>query len=370
MANNEPYSGHKHLTRKPEMQPTIDLRSDTITRPSPGMRAAMAAAEVGDDVFGEDPTVRRLEARIAEMLGKEDSLFVPSGTMGNQLGIRVHCQAGDEFLCEANSHIVFYEQGAYAQLFGIAAQTVDGDHGVLHVEQLVNRLRPLNNDHYTRSRLVCLENTHNRGGGRVQPYDAVVEICGWAADNGLARHLDGARLFNAVVATGISAADWASPFDTVSVCFSKGLGAPVGSALVGPADKIRQARRHRKALGGGWRQAGILAAGALYALEYNIDRLAEDHENARLLADVIRRTPGVKLDSDSVDTNIVIFELDPELGTAAAFSARLRDEGVFTNSIGPQRLRAVTHLDVSREMVQHAAEILTSVIGHLSAVAR
>ncbi|MCI0333848.1 MAG: low-specificity L-threonine aldolase [Planctomycetes bacterium] len=351
------------------MQHTIDLRSDTVTRPSPGMRAAMTEAEVGDDVFGEDPTVRRLEARIAEMLGKEAALFVPSGTMGNQLGIRVHCQAGDEFLCESNCHVLNFEQGAYAQLFGIAAQPVEGDHGVLHVEQLVGRIRPLNNDHYTHTRLVCLENTHNRGAGRVQPYDAVVEICSWAADNGLARHLDGARLFNAVVATGISAAEWAGHFDTVSVCFSKGLGAPVGSALVGPGDKIRQARRHRKALGGGMRQAGIIAAGALYALENNIERLAEDHQNARLLADAVRSSHGLKLDPEIVDTNIVNFAVDPELGTAAAFSARLRDEGVLMNAIGPQRLRAVTHLDVSREQVQLAAAILQETAAAVQSVA-
>ncbi|MEX0611336.1 MAG: GntG family PLP-dependent aldolase [Pirellulales bacterium] len=339
------------------MQLPIDLRSDTVTRPTPGMRAAMAEAEVGDDVFGEDPTVRRLEARIAEMLGKEAALYVSSGTMGNQLGVRVHCQPGDEFLCEANCHILCYEQGAYAQLFGIAAQPIEGDHGVLQVEQLMGRIRPAN-DHCVRTRLVSLENTHNRGAGRVQPYDAVVEICGWAADNGLARHLDGARLFNAVVATGISAADWASHFDTVSVCFSKGLGAPVGSALIGPADLIRQARRHRKALGGGMRQAGIIAAGALYALEHHVERLAEDHQHARLLAEAIRATPGLRLDPDVVDTNIVIFDVDVELGTAAAFSARLRDEGVWMNAIAPQRIRAVTHLDVSRDHVQYAANVL------------
>jgi threonine aldolase len=333
------------------------------------MRAAMASAEVGDDVFREDPTVLRLEARIAEMLGKEDALFVPSGTMGNQLGIRVHCQAGDEFLCESNCHILFYEQGAYAQLFGIAAQPIDGDHGVLHVEQLVNRIRPLNNDHYTRTRLVCLENTHNRGSGRVQPYDSVVEICGWAADNGLARHLDGARLFNAVVATGIPATDWASHFDTISVCFSKGLGAPVGSALVGSAEHIRAARRHRKALGGGMRQAGIIAAGALYALEHNIERLVEDHQNARLLAEGVRTSPGLTLDPETVDSNIVIFEIDPDLGTAAAFQARLRDEGVLMNVNGPQRLRAVTHLDVTREQVLEAVAILRDTAAAVHSIA-
>ena len=351
------------------MQLPIDLRSDTVTRPTPAMRAAMAAADVGDDVFGDDPTVQRLEERVAEMLGKEAALYVPSGTMGNQLGLRVHCQAGDEFLCEANCHILCYEQGAYAQLFGLAAQPVEGDHGVLQVEQLIDRIRPAN-DHCVRTRLVCLENTHNRGAGRIQPYDAVAEICGWAAENGLARHLDGARLFNAVVATGISAADWASHFDTVSVCFSKGLGAPVGSALCGPADLIRQARRHRKALGGGMRQAGIIAAGALYALDHHIDRLAEDHANARILADAIRTTPGLRLDPEIIDTNIVIFEVDPELGTAAAFVARLRDEGVWMNATAPQRIRAVTHLDVSREQVQQAAKVLCKTAEEIVAIAR
>ena len=351
------------------MQLPIDLRSDTVTRPSRPMREAMAAAEVGDDVFGDDPTVQRLEARIAEMLGKEAGLYVPSGTMGNQLGLRVHCQPGDEFLCETNCHILCYEQGAYAQLFGIAAQPIDGDYGVLHVEQLMDRVRPAN-DHCVRTRLVCLENTHNRGAGRVQPYDAVAEICGWAAESGLARHLDGARLFNAVVASGIPASDWAAHFDTVSVCFSKGLGAPVGSALCGPADLIRQARRHRKALGGAMRQAGIIAAGALYALEHNIERLAEDHANARILAQAVRTTAGLKLDPDAVDTNIVIFEVDPELGTAAAFCARLRDEGVWMHAIAPQRIRAVTHLDASREQVEHAAHVLQETTAAVGAVAR
>lgn len=335
----------------------VDLRSDTVTRPSAAMRAAIAAAEVGDDVFGDDPAVLQLESRVADLLGKEAALFVPSGTMGNQLGLRVHCQPGDEFICEANCHIFNYEQGAYAQLFGLAAQPIEGDFGVLRVEQLLGRIRPTN-DHHVRTRLVTLENTHNRGAGRIQPFDNVAEICGWAAEHGLARHLDGARLFNAVVATGISAAEWASHFDTVSVCFSKGLGAPVGSALCGPADLIRQARRHRKALGGGWRQAGLLAAGALYALDHNIDRLVDDHAHARLLAQAIRQTAGLKLSPEFVETNIVIFELAPELGTAAAFAARLRDKGVWLNAFAPQRLRAVTHLDVSRAQVEHAASVI------------
>jgi threonine aldolase len=348
----------KPQKRKPVIEPSvIDLRSDTVTKPSAAMRQAMAEADVGDDVAGEDPTVNRLEARIAQMLGKQAAVFVASGTMGNQIGVRLHCQPGDEFLCETQCHIYRYEQGAYAQLFGIAVQPIDGEHGVLRVEQLVDRIRP-NNDHSVRTRLVCLENTHNRGAGRILPFDTLAEICGWAADNGLARHLDGARLFNAVVATGIPASDWAAMFDTVSVCFSKGLGAPVGSALCGSAESIRRARRLRKVLGGAMRQAGIIAAGALYALEHNIERLAEDHEIARLLADAIRRTPGLALDPDVVDTNIVIFKIAPELGTAAEYCARLRDRGVLLYDIGGKRIRAVTHLDVSHDEVQRAAEIL------------
>jgi threonine aldolase len=324
------------------------------------MRAAMAAAEVGDDVFGEDATVVTLEKRIAAMLGKEAALYVPSGTMSNQLAVRVHCGPGDEFLCESNCHIYNYEQGAYAQLFGVAAQPVEGDWGVLSVDQLRDRIRPIGNDHAVQTRVVCLENTHNRGAGRVLPYNGVVEICRWAAEQGLARHLDGARLFNASVATGIPLSDWAQHFDTASVCFSKGLGAPVGSALCGPAEMIRRARRHRKALGGGMRQAGIIAAGALYALDHHIDRLAEDHEKAQVLAAAIRETPGLSLDPDVVDTNIVIFKIDPPLGTAAAFVARLREQGVLMNAVGPQRIRAVTHLDVSLEQVRKASEIIRS----------
>lgn len=321
------------------------------------MRAAMAAADVGDDVASEDPTINALEARIAAMLGKEAAVYVPSGTMSNQIAVRVHCQPGDEFLCESTCHIYRYEQGAYAQLFGIAVQPVDGQYGVLQVEQLVDRIRPLN-DHAVRTRLVCLENTHNTGAGRIQPLDSVAEICGWAEENGLARHLDGARLFNAVVATGISADDWAAHFDTVSICFSKGLGAPVGSALCGSAELIRKARRFRKVLGGAMRQAGIIAAGALYALEYHVDRLAEDHAKARALADVINATAGLTLDPDLVETNIVAFQVAPELGTAEDFVARLREHGVLVFDVGRQRIRVVTHMDVSLEDVERAAAII------------
>ena len=288
----------------------LDFRSDTLTRPTAAMRAAMAAAPVGDDVFDEDPSVHALQARIAELLGKEAALYVPSGSMSNQIGVRVHCGPGDEFICDAGCHIYNYEQGAYAQLSGVAARTVDGANGVMRLEQLTGLIRG-GDDHLVQTKLVCLENTHNRGAGRIQPFDVVESICSWAHKSGLATHLDGARLFNAAVATGIAARRWAANFDTVSVCFSKGLGAPVGSALVGPRDLIRRARRVRKLFGGGMRQAGIIAAGALYALDHHIDRLAEDHAHAKLIGEAVREVEGLELVGNAVDTNIVIFRVDP-----------------------------------------------------------
>ena len=335
----------------------LDFRSDTVTKPTAGMRAAMAAAEVGDDVFHEDPTVARLEERIAALLGKETALFVPSGTMSNQIGLRLHCGPGDEFLCEAGCHIYNFEQAAYAQLSGIAAQPIEGRFGILRLEQLIGRIRK-DNDHSAITRLLALEITHNRGAGRIQPLDSVVEICGWAHAHGLTTHLDGARLFNAVVATGTSAVDWATHFDTVSVCFSKGLGAPIGSAIVGPRDLMRGARRHRKVFGGGMRQAGIIAAAALYALENHIDRLADDHANARRFADHVREIDGLSLTPAEIDSNIVIFHVDPELGTAEEFATRLKEHGLLTLAIGHQSIRVVTHLDVGREDVEAASEIL------------
>jgi threonine aldolase len=326
------------------------------------MRAAMAAAEVGDDVFGEDPTVNRLQARLAEMLGKEAAIYVPSGTMSNQIAVRLHCRLGDELLCEAECHIHHYEQGGAAQLSGVSTRTVAGAYGVLDVEQLKDQARGGDNPHYAQTRLVCLENTHNRGGGRVQPYKNVEAICRWAHGLGIATHLDGARLFNAVVASGIAAPRWAEHFDTVSVCFSKGLGAPVGSALAGSRAMIDAALRHRKALGGGMRQAGVIAAGALYALENNIERLAEDHANAQLLATAIRNLPGLELRPAQVDTNIVVFHVAPELGTSAEVADRLRARGLLVIPFGARSLRAVTHLDVSRGEVERACEILAEVI--------
>lgn len=335
----------------------IDLRSDTVTRPTPAMRRAIAECEVGDDVIDIDPTVERLQNLCAEMLGKEASIFMPSGTMTNQVAVRLHCQPGDEFICETNCHIYNYEQGAYAQLSGVCPRTVDGEFGVLHLDQLRGLIRP-DNEHLVRTRLVCLENTHNRGAGRIQPYRDVVDICDWAAGQGLRRHLDGARLFNAAVATGIPAADWAKHFDTVSVCFSKGLGAPVGSALAGPRDLIKIARRHRKLFGGGMRQAGVIAAGALFALQHHVERLADDHANAQILVQALRESPGLALHPEQVDTNIVIFRVDPALGTAGEFAAALRERGVLVLAIGHQQIRAVTHLDVNGDDVRQAGRII------------
>jgi threonine aldolase len=317
----------------------------------------MANAEVGDDVWGEDPTVQRLEERVADLLGKPAALFVSSGTMGNQIGVRLHCQPGEEFLCDAGCHIYNYEQGAYAQLFGLAARPIATPDGVLTVEHLEDQIRR-DNVHYALTRLVCLENTHNRGAGRVLPYEGVKAISAWAASEGLARHLDGARLFNAVVAAGISAHDWAQHFDTVSVCFSKGLGAPVGSAVAGSEEQIERARRHRKAMGGGMRQVGVIAAGALYALEHNIDRLAEDHAKARLIADAVEESDGLALDPPHVDTNIIIFRVEKDLGPAAALCNRLRELGVLMMAFAPQKIRAVTHLDVTLEEARCAADAL------------
>lgn len=338
----------------------IELRSDTFTKPTSGMRQAMASAEVGDDIFGEDPTLNRLEARIAELLGKEAALFVPSGSMGNQIGVRLHCSPGDEFLCEANCHIYNYEQATYAQLFGLATQAIQGECGVLSLDQIRDRVRP-DNDHVPLTRLVCLENTHNRGAGRIQPYETVVEICEWAKSEGLARHLDGARLWNAAVATDISPAKWAQHFDTVSVCFSKGLGAPVGSALVGTKDHIKYARRLRKAMGGAMRQAGVLGAAALYALDHHVDRLAEDHQKAQILAAAIREAPYLTLVPEKVDTNLVIFQIDPQWGTAAEFAAQLKEQNVLTLAVAKQRVRLVTHLDVSEAEVKQAADAILKV---------
>jgi threonine aldolase len=346
----------------------IDLRSDTVTRPTPGMRAAMQAAEVGDDVFHEDPSVNRLEEKVAALLGKEAALFVPSGTMSNQIGVKAHTQPGDELLCDVNCHIYNNEAGGPAALSGVMCRTVEGDFGVLDVTQLDGKVRGAN-EHHARTRLVCLENTHNKGGGRVYPLEKIQAISSWARRQGLAMHLDGARLWNAVVASGVPEKTWGEPFDSVSVCFSKGLGAPVGSALAGTREYIARARRVRKLFGGGMRQAGVIAAAALYALEHHVERLAEDHRNARVVAQAIADTPGLRLSPPEVETNLIWFEVDPELGPAKAVAAALKERGVLVHVMGPQTLRACTHLDVSAAQAERAAEVVRRTVPHLVPVA-
>lgn len=338
------------------MQYKIDLRSDTVTKPSAEMRAAMAGAEVGDDVIGFDPTVEALQEYVADLLGKEAALYMPSGSMTNQIALRLHCQPGDEFLCEADCHVYNYEQAAFAQLSGVVARTIQGHFGVLVPEQLLGKIRPLG-DHMVRTKLVSLENTHNRGGGTVQPLENVDAICQWAHDNGLSTHLDGARLFNAEAATGIDVKRWSQGFDSVSVCFSKGLGAPVGSALAGSREFIQRARRARKLFGGGMRQVGILAAGALFAVQHNRERLAEDHAHAKLLADAVRQSSGLTVEPEP-ETNILVVRIDPSLGDSSSFSKELAALEIGGLPFGPQHIRFVTHLDVSRQQIIEAGEAL------------
>lgn len=341
------------------MNRLIDLRSDTVTQPTPAMRKAMAEAPVGDDVYGEDPTVSALEERTAALLGKEAALFVPSGTMANQIAIGVHCRPGDELICGETAHVYVWEGGAIARLWGATARTLPGDLGKICRNDLEGRIRP-DDGHYVRTRLVCLENTHNRAGGKVHKIEDVAAIASWAREHGVAMHLDGARLMNAVVASGIDAATWSSHFDTVSICFSKGLGAPVGSAVAGSAETIAHARRLRKVLGGGMRQAGVIAAAALHALGHHVDRLAEDHRHAQILADAVTSTEGLSLESGPVETNLVWISVDARKGTAASLAGRLREQGILISALGPQTLRACTHLDINHDEVTRAAGAIRS----------
>lgn len=335
----------------------IDLRSDTVTKPTPAMLAAMTAAAVGDDVFGEDPTVNELERRAAALFGKEAGLFVPSGTMSNQIAVRVHCRPQDEILLEANSHIVLWEGGGPAALSGVTCRPIEGRFGLLGDGDFANKIKP-DDIHAVRTRLVCLEITHNRGGGTIMSPEAVNDISRWARHHGLAMHLDGARIWNAIVATGVPAHKWGDMFDTVSVCFSKGLGAPVGSALLGPKDLITHARRVRKLFGGGMRQAGFLAAACLHAMEYHVDRLAEDHSHARIIAAAVRDVPGFTLTPPEVETNLVWFEVGGKFGSARDVAERLKAAGVLVAVLGKNLMRAVTHLDVSREQCVKVAEVI------------
>jgi threonine aldolase len=323
------------------------------------MREAMASAAVGDDVYGEDPTVIELERRVAELLGKDSALFVPSGTMSNQIALLVHTRPGDEVVIGEGAHIAFYESGAGAALAGVQFAEA-GAGGLFDAEELSAVVKP-QADYHPRTSLVCLENTHNRAGGRIFPQATVEAVVERARQHGLLAHLDGARLWHASIATGVSEAELARPFDTVSVCFSKGLGAPVGSALAGAQGALRAARRYRKMLGGGMRQAGILAAGALFALEHQRQRLSLDHDAARLLARLLATLPGVRVVPP--ETNIVSLALDGLDAQAVVLEARGR--GLLLNATGPRSLRLVTHLDLSLTDVERAAERLCAAIALL-----
>jgi threonine aldolase len=335
----------------------IDLRSDTVTRPTAAMRRVMAEAEVGDDVYGEDPSINALEERVAGMFGHEAALFVPSGTMGNQIGMRLVCEPGQEVLCDADAHVVTYEMGAAAAIFGISTRTVVSGapgrgQGRLDARQLIDQVRPRDDWHLTATAAIAVENTHNRGGGIVQPLDELRSLWNWSREAGVAVHLDGARIWNAAVASGTELATYGRLADTASVCLSKGLGAPVGSVLVSSAERIATARLWRKRLGGGMRQAGVLAAAGLYALDHHLDRLAEDHEHAQLLA----KRLGV--DPSSVETNMVV--LDDVAAPVIAEAAKA--QGVLVSQVSARKIRLVTHLDVDRAAVDRAADVLAALL--------
>jgi len=331
----------------------IDLRSDTVTLPTPEMREAMSQAFVGDDVFGDDPTINNLEERVAEILGKEAAVYMPSGTMTNQVAIRTHTEPGDEILLEQSAHVYFNEAGATAALSGAICRLIPGDRGVFGAEDLEAAIRPVN-DHYPRTKLVCVENTANRGGGKVWPLEKLAEVKKTAHENGLKIHLDGARIWNAAAAMNIPESEIAKHFDSVSVCFSKGLGAPVGSALAGNNDFIMEARRFRKQFGGGMRQAGIIAAGALYALENNRERLTVDHDNAKIFAKGLAEINGIDINPDDVETNIINFRVQGM--TKDELIEKLNKQGTHVLPKDSITIRAVTNLMVSESQINIALD--------------
>lgn len=340
----------------------IDLRSDTVTKPTEAMREAMAKAEVGDDVYGEDPTVNRLQDMAAGLLGKKAALFVPSGTMANQLAIRIQTQPGQEVIAESKAHIVRYEQGAAGALAGVQLHWVVGDRGIMGPEQIEAAIRPTD-PHSIQTALICLENTHNSGGGTIYPLATIERIRTLASAHRIPMHLDGARLFNAVAATTLPPAAYAQHFETVSLCLSKGLGAPAGSLLLtnDPA-LIDKAKRFRRMYGGAMRQAGILAAAGIYALDHHVGRLRDDHDNAKRLARKLQQISAITINPQHVDTNIVIFDVVGHKLAPAAIVAALKQEGVLINAIGGTSFRAVTHLDVSTRQIDMAADAFARVL--------
>lgn len=340
-----------------------DLRSDTVTVPTDAMREAIARAPVGDDVFGDDPSVNALQERVAALLGKEAALFVPSGTMANQVAIRTHTEPGDEIIAEATSHIFLYEGGGFAALSGVSLRQVPGARGLLDAADVAAAVRPPGGlSHYPVSKLLCVENTANRGGGTLYSLETLTTLRSVADQHGLRMHLDGARLMNAAVASGVSAAELSAPFDSISLCLSKGLGAPVGSLLVGSRAFVDRAHRFRKMFGGGMRQAGLLAAAGLHALDHHVDRLAEDHARARRLAEGLAALPGMTVDLDAVQTNMVYADFGGTGVPAATWVERLAADGVLATATSETTLRFVFHLQVGDEAVD---AVLATVQGGL-----
>lgn len=334
----------------------IDLRSDTVTKPSQEMLRAMVSAEVGDDVFGEDPTVNSLQTRVAQLFGKESALFVPTGTMGNEICIKAHTQHGDEIIVEQDSHIFIYETAAPALLSGVQMNPVAGKRGVMDIDKIKKAIRP--KAYFMPStRLICIENTHGRSAGSIYPIDEIKKLRDLSLENDIKLHLDGARLWNASVASGISVKEYAKYVDSVSVCFSKGLGAPIGSIVIGNEDFIERARRFRKIWGGGMRQAGILAAAAHYALDHNIDRLKDDHQKAKYLAKELSQLKQLTIDLDEVQTNMVIMDIMKTEKTQNEVLNLLKQKGLLLTSERYSCIRAVMHLDVSLDNIQEAARI-------------
>jgi threonine aldolase len=341
---------------------TVDLRSDTVTKPTPEMRRAMAEAEVGDDVYGEDPSINRLEQRAAEIFGREAAIFVPSGTMGNTIAIKIHTRPGQEVICEERGHVFNYEMAMMAHFSGCLARPIAGEDGILRWAQIERKISP-KTYYYAQTGLVSLENTHNMAGGTVYPQEVADEICDGAHAAGLPVHLDGARVFNASVALGKPVADITRKFDSVMFCLSKGLGAPVGSLLVGSKQFITQARMYRKSLGGGMRQAGVLAAAGLIALEQMPQRLHLDHENAKFLAQGLARVPGVKIDPEKVMTNILICDTSGTGMISTEFSRKLMERNVLCGTVNSELVRFVTHMDVDRAGCERAVEAVGQICG-------
>jgi len=339
----------------------IDLRSDTVTKPTAAMRRAMMEAEVGDDVYGEDPTVNLLEQRAAEITGKEAALFVPSGTMGNTIAVKLHTEHGQEVICDSRSHVLDYELAMMAWFSGCVPRTIETEDGILTWEQVSRKIRP-HGPHWARTGLIEIENSHNLAGGTVYALPAIREICDGAHDRGLKVHMDGARVFNASAATGVPVNEIVAPVDTVMFCVSKALGAPVGSLLAGPAEAVARGRLLRKRLGGGMRQAGVLAAAGLVALEDTPKLLPDDHSNAKFLAEGLSRIPGITMDPAKVATNIVIFDVSGTGLASVEISWRLKERGVLMNGVNERLMRAVTHYDVDRAACQHALETLASIL--------